>query len=260
MIPQVSLNEWRERVGWADLGDVEQDLIISRILIEIFSDQSISEKILFRGGTALNKLFMDTPSRYSEDIDLVHSVDEPIGGLMDKIRKRVDPILGKPTRSFNEQVVTLNYKFREEIFQRPRKIKIEVNNQEHKSFLPLIKRQFSVECEWFNGNTAIGTYQLEELLGTKVRALYQRKKGRDLFDLWIVNQRNKVDWQKVFESFRYYLSLQGTKISKTELKNNLHQKRIDQVFCNDIWKIISPDIQYNQDEAFEFFERIFSAL
>lgn len=42
MIPQVSLNEWREKVGWADLGDVEQDLIISRVLIEIFSDQSIS--------------------------------------------------------------------------------------------------------------------------------------------------------------------------------------------------------------------------
>ena len=36
---------------------------------------------------------------------------------------------------------------------------------------------------WFTGAAKVLTYDLDELLGTKLRALYQRKKGRDLFDL-----------------------------------------------------------------------------
>lgn len=41
-----------------------------------------------------------------------------------------------------------------------------------------------VEGGWFTGKAMLTTYHLEELVGTKVRALYQRKKGRDLFDLY----------------------------------------------------------------------------
>jgi predicted nucleotidyltransferase component of viral defense system len=42
---------------------------------------------------------------------------------------------------------------------------------------------FKVKNQWFNGSCKIATYQLYELVGTKLRALYQRKKGHDLFDL-----------------------------------------------------------------------------
>ena len=39
-----------------------------------------------------------------------------------------------------------------------------------------------MENSWFSGRCELTTYALEELLGTKLRALYQRAKGRDLFD------------------------------------------------------------------------------
>ncbi|GHT17674.1 hypothetical protein FACS189429_2260 [Bacteroidia bacterium] len=48
----------------------------------------------------------------------------------------------------------------------------------------LSQYDFSVWNQWFTGNCKITTYHLDELLGTKVRALYQRRKGRDLFDLY----------------------------------------------------------------------------
>ena len=38
---------------------------------------------------------------------------------------------------------------------------------------------------WFSGHAKVLTFPLEELLGTKLRVLSQRRKGRDLFDLWL---------------------------------------------------------------------------
>ncbi|MGH2469017.1 MAG: nucleotidyl transferase AbiEii/AbiGii toxin family protein [Chloroflexota bacterium] len=40
-----------------------------------------------------------------------------------------------------------------------------------------------MKSPWFTGSADVPTFALEELLGTKLRALYQRRKGRDLFDL-----------------------------------------------------------------------------
>ena len=54
--------------SWPDDIQVEQDLILSRILMEIFSDPFLNKELAFRGGTALHKLFFSPPARYSEDI------------------------------------------------------------------------------------------------------------------------------------------------------------------------------------------------
>jgi len=47
----------------------------------------------------------------------------------------------------------------------------------------------------------ISTYELDGLLGTKPRALYQRKKGRDLFDLAVALAQDVVDPDRVVEAF-----------------------------------------------------------
>ena len=63
----------------------------------------------------------------------------------------------------------------------PIRLKVETNCREHFSVLGITKFLFSVESQWFNDSCEITTYQLEKLLGTKLRALYQRRKGRDFF-------------------------------------------------------------------------------
>ncbi len=55
MIPQRYINEWRQSVAWLENYHVEQDLVISRALVEIFSDEYLKEHLAFRGGTALHK-------------------------------------------------------------------------------------------------------------------------------------------------------------------------------------------------------------
>ncbi len=65
MIPRRYINEWRENVNWNEDIQVEQDLIITRALIAIYNDDFLKEKLAFRGGTALHKLFLNPPVRYS---------------------------------------------------------------------------------------------------------------------------------------------------------------------------------------------------
>lgn len=71
MIPQANITAWRAHAPWADDAQVEQDLVLTRALIAIFSDQKLAASVALRGGTALQKLFIQHPCRYSEDIDLV---------------------------------------------------------------------------------------------------------------------------------------------------------------------------------------------
>lgn len=86
MIPAQNIAAWGNVVPWADQRQVEQDLIISRALVEIFSDPMLRGALRIRGGTALNKLHLPAPMRYSEDIDLVRTSFGPIGPILDRLR------------------------------------------------------------------------------------------------------------------------------------------------------------------------------
>lgn len=86
MIPRAFIDEWRQLVPWQTSEQVEQDLIISRALVEIFSDQWLAERLAFRGGTAMHKLFLSPPLRYSEDIDLVQINPEPIKETIQRLQ------------------------------------------------------------------------------------------------------------------------------------------------------------------------------
>ena len=87
MIPQAFITEWQQFAPWSSEAQVEQDLVLSRAIIEIFSHPLLASALAFRGGTALHKLFVQPAARYSEDIDLVQVKAEPIGATVDAIRE-----------------------------------------------------------------------------------------------------------------------------------------------------------------------------
>ena len=67
MIPQIYVEQWRLHAPWQTLAMIEQDLMLSRTLVELFNHPKIKSSLAFRGGTALNKLYIQPPARYSED-------------------------------------------------------------------------------------------------------------------------------------------------------------------------------------------------
>ena len=94
MIPQRYIQEWKEQAPWPTDAQVEQDLVIARALVELFSDKLINKSLAFRGGTALHKLYLQPQIRYSEDIDLVQINSEPIVAVLKRIREKLASFLG----------------------------------------------------------------------------------------------------------------------------------------------------------------------
>ena len=111
MIPRDYITWWRAKVPWVQDFQVEQDLVISRALVEIFSKRELSAALAFRGGTALHKLHINPPARYSEDIDLVQIHAGAIGPTLTALRGVLDSWLGDPQWKQNEGRVTFDYRF-----------------------------------------------------------------------------------------------------------------------------------------------------
>jgi len=256
VIPSANITEWRSTAPWSQDAWVEQDLVISRAIVEMFGVDEIAERLAFRGGTALHKLHLHPAARYSEDIDLVQVRPEPIGETLDVVRGVLDPWLGTPRRQLKQGRVNLVYRFASEGDPLLKvRLKIEINSREHFTELGITRVPFRVENRWFTGRAAVTTYELAELLGTKLRALYQRKKGRDLFDLWFAIERGIVDAEAVLRCFDRYMAEGGHAASRAQFEANLEAKAGDRGFRGDTLPLLRSGVTWDFDLAMDLVRR-----
>ena len=205
MIPEFAIREWNEIVPWTESEQVEQDLLICRALTEIYKDEYLASHLAFRGGTALHKLYLSPQPRYSEDIDLVQIKAEPIKETYDHIRDALS-FLGEPKVKQKRNNNTLIFRMESEIPPVvPIHLKVEINCKEHFNVLPMQEIPFSVSNKWYQGECNVLTYQLDELVGTKLRALYQRRKGRDLYDLYKALTTKDLNIDNVLKCYHQYM-------------------------------------------------------
>jgi predicted nucleotidyltransferase component of viral defense system len=253
LLPKAYINQWKLYSPWQQEEFIEQDLMLSRLLIELYSSKIFIENLAFRGGTALHKLFLKIPYRYSEDLDFIQIKAGEIGNILTEIRKIIRNIIpGTPKYNKSKSNNTLVYSYNAENPPHPKmKIKIEINTREHFNVDGIRKIKFECKSDWFTGSADIVTFSTEELLATKLRALYQRKKGRDLFDLWLAQELNS-NFEKTIKIFKAYLDNENLSITKKEFLDNLTAKIEDPIFQNDITPLIRDSSEYNLKEAFEY--------
>lgn len=253
MIPRRYIDEWKEFVNWNENTQIEQDLILTRALVAIYNEDFLRENLAFRGGTALHKLYLTPPVRYSEDIDLVQIKAAPIGEILDYLRKSLSFIVAdKVTVNRGRSMTTMNYGYLADgVPPQKMKLKIEINCREHLSVYDFEDVVISIDNTWFSGSTSVKTYKPEELLGTKLRALYQRSKGRDLFDLWYAIIQLKLDSEKIIHAYHSYLTFAGTKINKEKFIANVDEKMQDDNFRKDIIGLLRPGIIFDIEEAYK---------
>lgn len=248
MIPRAHITAWRARAPWPSDDQVEQDLVISRALVELFSDEGLAGALAFRGGTALHKLVLPRPARYSEDIDLVQLEPGAIRPVMRSIHAHLDPWLGEPSTRQGPANVRMTYVFQAEAEPRTRrKLKVEIHTREHDAVQGLIRRDHAVANPWFEGAAPITTYRTEELLATKLRALYQRKKGRDLLDLALALEQVEFDVTATVDCFRAYTV--ATPITRAQFEANLAAKAADASFVSDVRPLLAPETPFDFDHA-----------
>lgn len=225
-------------------------MVVCRALVELFANPILAKALAFRGGTALYKLYIKPAARYSEDIDLVQMNAEPAGPVMEAIRSVLDPWLGTPRWKQTEGRVTFVYRFSSE--DTPpigMRLKVETNTREHFAVHGFKTVPFSVSSRWFEGQCSISTYELDELLGTKMRALYQRKKSRDLFDLAAALDKTDVEPGRIVETFLAYMEHGGHRVTRALYEQNIQNKLVDPLFTADISALLANGYTWNITEA-----------
>ena len=251
MIPTNEIKAWSNVVPWITDEQIEQDLVICRSLVEIFSNKFLAENLVFRGGTALHKLYLQPQPRYSEDIDLVQVNAEPIKPTIMQLQKKLG-FIGKSTVAQKLNNNTIIFKFEATAPPKnPIRLKVEINCREHLCIYGHEKVARVIQSSWYNGNAELLTYSLEELLGSKMRALYQRRKGRDLFDLWYAIEHKQIDIEKLIYAYQKFMEYLPQPPTKKMYLANIDQKIQDPEFTNDIHTLLRPGINYENKKAYE---------
>jgi predicted nucleotidyltransferase component of viral defense system len=200
MIPANAVTAWGTTHAWPTREQVEQDLLLSRAICAIASDDYLSQELVFRGGTALHKLHLD-------NTELGYTVSTRVSEHP-KVYWRTTADSGVPLR-----------------------IKIEVNTHERSPALPLTERPHRVDSSWWSGEANVRTFQPAELMATKIRALYQRSKGRDLFDLWLALERLHLEPSEILAAFGPY---RPDGLTALKSRENLARKLVDPLFRTDL--------------------------
>jgi predicted nucleotidyltransferase component of viral defense system len=259
LIPNAYIQAWRASAPWPDTRQVEQDLIICRALCDLFNAPVLKGKIAFRGGTAINKLLFERPLRYSEDIDLVQTTPEPIGATVDAVRDALS-WLGKCRREHAGHSMHMVFKFTPEgDAQGALKLKVEINTREHRSALGIKTYPLTVENGWYRGEAEIASFAPEEMFGTKLRALLQRNKNRDLFDLHHGLERLALDPDELIACFDHYLALEGRPITRAVVEQRMLEK-LTRSLTEDIAPLLPSGVRFNDDDAMRAFERVWTEL
>ena len=259
MIPASYIQEWSNKAPWPDSRQVEQDLIITRALCDLSNSPALKEKIAFRGGTVINKLLFCQPLRYSEDIDLVQTQPEPIGPTINAVRDALS-WLGKCNRNQAKHFTRLVFRFTPEAEQVTAfRLKVEINTREHKNLYGIKRYPFEIDSSWRQAKTEILSFEPEELFGTKLRALLQRYKGRDLFDLHQGMEQLSMNLDKLIACFEFYTSMEGKQISRAVAEQRM-LKKLSRSLTDDIAPLLPAGIRFNDEDAIDAFNHVWTEL
>lgn len=271
MMQQSHLTAWQAHAPWDKRSKIEQDLRLSRAVAAIFSNETLAEHLALRGGTMLHKGHLAPAARYSEDLDLVLVKSTDKNTLDARLRKELAPVLGEPSDSViadawlavrnvlkPSKILRTTYKYVPVGLRYPMTIKVEVNLDEQRSLFPLTDVQIALLSD--DGeltNCSARSYDIHEMLGTKMRALMQRTQGRDLFDLYHAvnfgpraNPACLIDGARVIEAFNWYLENEGTQMGREEAERRLARHLEDRSFRNDMRQLLRSDYGlYDVDAA-----------
>jgi len=183
------LRTWADEGGIPDLTLAELDYRLVHALRAICTDPFLRDRLYLKGGTALNKLYLPGASRLSVDLDFnaVGSKEQvlrertPIGEAIAAALERQDSDYELTYRGRYDQL-TVYARFSPLSGTARQRLKVEVSFIERFAILGRVERPLLPSP--FDEPLTVSTYHLEELTSTKLRALYDRRKGRDIYDLF----------------------------------------------------------------------------
>lgn len=278
---QTHLTAWQTHAPWPKRSQIEQDLRLSRGVAAIFTDDVLRSHLAMRGGTVLHKAHLAPAARYSEDIDLVLTKAMDTATLEKNLLRVLTPILGTPAPSIfqdaglalrnaskRSKILSIKFRFIPIGLSRNEIIKVDINLNEHAALYPLVNVNFqSLDEEGELVTAQAISYDINEMLGTKTRALMQRRQGRDLFDLWFAWSQSQagvtpysVDGKRAMEAFEWYLANEDTAMGIEEAGQRLDQRLRNPAFRQDMDTLLRPGLpRFDVDAAAPIVRNVFLA-
>ena len=242
---------WSDEIGVSNQLLAEQDLHIVSILKEISENDNFNGKLYLKGGTAINKLHLEDLSRLSVDIDLNHvgskqEVLKERAGLADALGTVLNSKYSydiSMKKTYEQTTIRANYS---SLSASPQRLKIEISHIERFPILLPVKKTMKLP----DGQTTnVATYALEELLSTKIRALYDRLKGRDVYDAWAANRQTTLDKIAIRKMFLYYFYRDRKEFRPKPFHSRLEEALSKQEIEDDVSGYLRPNIEFKLETA-----------
>ncbi|MFZ1320012.1 MAG: nucleotidyl transferase AbiEii/AbiGii toxin family protein [Ignavibacteria bacterium] len=195
---------------------IEKDYVIGWILKGISENEFLKEKLIFKGGTAIRKIYIKD-YRLSEDLDFSYSDNilniSEIDNNYDSVCSWVKDISRIDLKQADKKENSSgNYSFYLEytgpLGGSKNSVKVDISCDEKICDIPDLMEAIN-EYSDLSENYFMKTYSINEILSEKMRALMQRTAPRDLYDLWYFFEIENKDIVDFIPSFKV----------KTEYKN-----------------------------------------
>lgn len=258
MIPEALRSFWSRRVDWSSDLQVEQDLWLHLFLVGLYSRPELREELVFWGGTALHLLHLAGSDghrmRYSEDLDFLRKTPGGIGPVLTPLGEMIESgglqYTYETRTTFPKAWAAIPTSLRDV----PLKVKLEFNTWERDLALGIEVHELAVSIPeeldvpgWPAGVVYISTPRLEEQAAFKVRALWERNKGRDLFDLWAAVTRGGADVEVIATVFNDNYRKDG--FDPVRLLANLRGRLAEGAFESDLKPFVRSWPPYEYDPA-----------
>jgi predicted nucleotidyltransferase component of viral defense system len=241
---------WADEQGISDLLFAELDYRLVKALEAIYRDDFLSKRLCMKGGTAINKLYLGETSRLSVDLDFNHlgSKEEVLRERRD-IRKRIVELLEKQDDSYDfhyeRRYEQTRIKVRYKTLAGPiRSFKLEISHVERFAIVSSVKKKVKTP----DGLADVTTYTLEELTATKLRALFERFKGRDIYDLYFISTL-RPDPTVTRKMFLYYFYRARKVFNPKVHYRNLVKRYESGNYIDDVSAFIRPVVTFDLAKA-----------
>lgn len=230
----------------------ELDFRIAHILGALGGDDVLSSQLYVKGGTAISKLYLEGLSRLSVDIDLNRI------GSRERVFAERDELVDRLVQAIRAQDGSYRFRFKKRYEQTtlrvdfrslagpPQRIKVEVSHIERFPILPATTRPLSLPD---GDEVPVPTYRPEELVATKIRALHDRLKGRDIYDVWGISTLIPLDLvpirKMVLYSFYRGRKVFNPKLFFRRLDGAIEERGID----DDVSGFARPDVLFDLPET-----------
>lgn len=204
---------------------VEKDYVLGWLLFGLARDKDL----VFKGGTALSKVYFPRMWRLSEDLDFslargkLMTQLEGIGDLLAEAKKKSSIDFALKSSYVNPDYLQLKIQYKGVLDRNWIKVDVTMDDLVEKPVWKAFPRDYSDYVPF-----KVRVESLEEIFASKLRAVIERKKCRDYFDLWKLGQM-EFDKKRIGSAFEKKCAVKGVKF-----------EGLKQIFPKDLKETLRP--------------------